>query len=168
MPFLCYFLIRYFLFIGTYRCSAKNDYLKSTKQIRHSLEVINSITVNNAKLLPPLQKSEFFVPNGSALRLHCAPTSTATSKGNAIRWTYTARSPSSTPIELPTQNPNQLYIVHTNIDEHDGIYECYFGDEHQVRVSFTKNARKTCKNPFRCSLKLINKFLKSYIQISII
>lgn len=74
-----------------------------------------------------------FISNGSALSLYCAPTSTATSKGNLIRWTFTGRSPTSIPIELKTQYPNHLHILDTSIEKHDGIYKCNFGDEHQVK-----------------------------------
>lgn len=119
--------------VFVFRCSARNEYLKKVKQIQHSLKVINSITANNARLLPPLQNKAIFIPNGNALTLHCAPTSTATSKGNAIRWTFTHRSPSSASIDVPTSNPNRLHILNTSVDKNDGIYKCYFGDQHQVR-----------------------------------
>lgn len=129
-------LFLFFLFNSLpFRCSAQNEYLKTPKKVRHSLEVINSITANNAKLLLPLQQQALFIPNGGALTLHCAPTSTATSKGNTIRWTFTNRSSFATPTELQTSNPNQLHILNTSVDANDGIYKCYFGDQHQVRDS---------------------------------
>lgn len=120
---------------------ARNDIVKATKQILNSLEVVNSITASHAKLLPPLQNQALFVANGSALTLHCAPTSTATKKGNLIRWTFTRRSssPSSSStaaataaIPLPTADPNELHIPNTTVHQNDGIYQCNFGDEYQV------------------------------------
>lgn len=138
----CHFneqFVLFFLFNSLpFRCSAQNEYLKTPKKVRHSLEVINSITANNAKLLPPLQQQALFIPNGDALTLHCAPTSTATSKGNTIRWTFTNRSSFATPAELQTSNPNQLHILNTSVDVNDGIYKCYFGDQHQVRDSIVR------------------------------
>lgn len=112
---------------------ARNEYFKEPKHIQHSLEVTNSISKNNAMLLPALQNQAMFVPNGNALDLHCAPTSVATAKGNAIRWTFSPRSGgSSSANEVPTQNPNRLHIASTTVEQNDGIYKCHFGDEYQV------------------------------------
>lgn len=119
---------------GFFRCSARNENFKTSKQIQHSLEVVNSITANSAKLLPALQNDELFVANGSMLKLHCAPTTTATIKGNAIRWTFRKRTQSTAPpIALKTANPNELHISNVSVEQHDGFYTCSFGDEyHQV------------------------------------
>lgn len=120
------------------RCTARNEYFKVPKKVQHSLEVTNSITTNDAKLLPTLQSPNMFIANGNTLNLHCAPTSTTTSKGNAIRWMFTRRlmaaSSITTPIELAPRNSNELHIVTTSVEQNDGIYECHFGDEYQVRV----------------------------------
>lgn len=121
---------------------ARNDYFKEPKYIQHSLEVTNSISRNDAMLLPALQNQAMFVPNGNALDLHCAPTSVATSKGNAIRWTFSPRSGSSSANAVPTQNPNRLHIASTTVAQHDGIYKCHFGDEYQVSSKRTKWKRK--------------------------
>lgn len=133
----------FFGFVWIFRCSATNKYFKDDKQIRHSLEVTNSITTNNAKLLSPLQNKELLIPNESDLILHCAPTFTTTSKGNAIRWTFTSRALSSQPTDLPTQNPNQLHLVNMSVDKNDGIYKCYLGDEYQVnKLYIFRNIKK--------------------------
>lgn len=116
-----------------FRCLATNENLKSSEQIQHSLEGVNSITANNAKLLPALQKDELFVANGSTLILQCAPTTTATIKGNAIQWFFQKRSQSTaSPILLKTTNPNELHISNVSVEQHDGFYKCSFGDDHQV------------------------------------
>lgn len=120
------------IFCCCYRCAARNEYLKETKQIQHSLEVTNSISTNNAMLLPALQNQAIFIPNGNALNLHCAPTSIATSKGNTIRWTFSRRTDTTISSELPTQNLNKLHIANTSVEKNDGIYKCHFGDEYQV------------------------------------
>lgn len=123
------------------RCSAQNEYInKSSKQIQHSLEVTNSITTEDAHLLPPLQNKALFVPKGSALTLYCAPTSTLTSKGNAIRWTFMSRSNNSaSSSEVQTSNPNKLHILNTSVEKNDGIYKCHFGDESQVSNKYLPN-----------------------------
>ncbi|XP_055300120.1 uncharacterized protein LOC129567349 [Sitodiplosis mosellana] len=116
----------------SFRCVARNAYSKEPKYIQHSLEVINSISTNNAMLLPALQNQAMFVPNGNALNLNCAPTSVATSKGNAIRWTFLPRSGTSSVNAVPTHNPNRLHIASTFVQQNDGIYKCHFGDEYQT------------------------------------
>lgn len=121
-----------------YRCTAQNDYHKDRKQIQFSLEVINSITANNAMLLPPLQNERIFVANGHALNLYCAPTSIGTSKGNVIRWTFTSRSEQTSSNVLVTANPNQLHIANTSVEKHDGIYKCHFGDDEYQVSDFMK------------------------------
>ena len=126
---------------------ARNEYFKEPKQIQHSLEVTNSISKNDAMLLPALQNEAMFVPNGNALDLHCAPTSVATSKGNAIRWTFSARSGgSSTANVVPTQNPNRLHIASTTVAQNDGIYKCHFGDEYQVSSKRMKWKQKNLRH----------------------
>lgn len=117
-----------------FRCSATNENFKASKQIQHSLEAINSITVNRAELLPALQSDQLFVANGSSLVLHCAPTTTATDEGNAIRWSFRKRSDLNAPsIEVKPTNRNELLISNVSVEQHDGFYTCSFGDDyHQV------------------------------------
>lgn len=113
------------------RCWPRNEFVKESKQIQHSLEIMtNSITANKAVLLPALQEQSIYIANGRDLILHCAPTTTAS--GNTIRWTFTYRSNSSSPTELTTRNPNELRIAKASVEKNDGIYKCYFGDEYQV------------------------------------
>lgn len=72
--------------------------------------------------------------NASTLILHCAPTTTATKKGNVINWTFHKRSESTEEsIVLKTTNPNELRIANVSVEQHDGFYTCSFGSEyHQV------------------------------------
>lgn len=127
--------------IWFFRCSAHNEYLKDPKHIQYTLEVTNSITTNNAMLLPALQNQAIFVANGNALNLYCAPTSIATSKGNAIRWTFISRSATSSPAGDLNRNPNKLHIANTSVEQNDGIYKCQFGDEYQVRQKDGNNVK---------------------------
>lgn len=121
----------WFRSLGFFRCSAKNENFKTSKQIQHSLEVVYSITPKSAKLLPALQNDELFVANASTLRLHCAPTTTATKEGNSVRWTFRKRIQSTAlPMEVKTVNPNELHISNVSVEQHDGFYTCSFGSEH--------------------------------------
>lgn len=135
---ICKLIVFDILFHICFRCSATNENFIASKQIQHSLESVNSITANNAKLLPPLQKDELFVANGSTIILHCAPTTTATKKGNAVRWYFRKRAQSTAPpIVLKATNPNELHISNVSIEQHDGFYTCSFADEyHQVCKAF--------------------------------
>lgn len=111
------------------RCVAHNNYTsKSHRQFWMTLNVAHGEgrTLNNAQLIPHLQNTTLFVPEGGDLNLSCC----ALTDDATIEWWF-QQTFSSPWIRLA--NNSKEYHIRSSIDQYEGYYRCSTAYSNQVR-----------------------------------
>lgn len=106
--------------------------MKPTRFYDTTLNIIPAPVEQTAKLLPSLQNETVMTPMGGDLRLLCVPTFAITTITSGIKWTFKPRSPTSTTSVLEFTG-NELKLLHVTEKEHDGVYNCSYAGDQQVR-----------------------------------
>lgn len=123
-------LPKFFFFYYKNRCIATNKYsTKPTRSQSTSLHIIPASNKHMPKLLPPLQNRTIMILTGKKLRLICAPDFSTTTTN--VKWSFTPRYAPIT-VNSSEHNGTELRIFQVS-SEHDGIYNCSYSGEYQVR-----------------------------------